>query len=65
MPESAAAKAPKARRATDEQGRIEAAVDVLVHNASEAVDAYDQERVDHIVNKASLAALAAHTRPNP
>jgi acetaldehyde dehydrogenase/alcohol dehydrogenase len=40
-------------------------VDVLVGNALAALAAYDtftQELVDHIVKKASLAALAAHTR---
>lgn len=40
-------------------------VDDLVRNALEALDEYadfSQELVDHIVKKASLAALAAHTR---
>lgn len=40
-------------------------IDVLAGNALTALGAYDsfvQERVDHIVKKASLAALAAHTR---
>ncbi|WP_037603889.1 bifunctional acetaldehyde-CoA/alcohol dehydrogenase [Streptacidiphilus rugosus] len=40
-------------------------VDVLVRNALTALGAYDgftQDQVDHIVKKASLAALAAHTR---
>lgn len=42
-----------------------ATVDVLVGNALTALQTYGsftQERVDHIVRKASLAALAAHTR---
>jgi acetaldehyde dehydrogenase/alcohol dehydrogenase len=42
-----------------------ATVDALVGNALTALQAYGsftQERVDHIVRKASLAALAAHTR---
>lgn len=40
-------------------------VDALVHGALEALDAYaefTQDSVDRIVKKASLAALAAHTR---
>ncbi|MER5636456.1 bifunctional acetaldehyde-CoA/alcohol dehydrogenase [Kitasatospora sp. NPDC002227] len=42
-----------------------AAVDVLVSNGQKALREYagfTQEKVDHIVKKASLAALAAHTR---
>ncbi len=41
------------------------AVDTLVENGLRALDAYagySQEMVDHIVKKASLAGLAAHTR---
>lgn len=42
-----------------------AAVDALVRNGRKALQEYagfTQEKVDHIVRKASLAALAAHTR---
>ncbi|WP_324785705.1 bifunctional acetaldehyde-CoA/alcohol dehydrogenase [Streptomyces sp. H51] len=43
--------------------QVEERVDVLVEGALEALrqfETYDQEQVDHIVKKASLAALAAH-----
>ncbi|WP_457030173.1 bifunctional acetaldehyde-CoA/alcohol dehydrogenase [Kitasatospora sp. P5_F3] len=41
------------------------AVDILVGNGQKALQEYagfTQEKIDHIVKKASLAALAAHTR---
>ncbi|MFJ5234582.1 bifunctional acetaldehyde-CoA/alcohol dehydrogenase [Kitasatospora sp. NPDC088391] len=50
---------------TGAPGTPEAAVDLLVGNAQQALRAYasfTQEQVDRIVKKASLAALAAHTR---
>lgn len=43
--------------------RVEESVDELVQGALKALDrfeTYDQEQVDHIVKKASLAALARH-----
>jgi acetaldehyde dehydrogenase/alcohol dehydrogenase len=64
-PRPAPAATPQTRGAADDQERIEAAVDILVRDAATALDAYadyDQERIDHIVRKASLAGLAAHTR---
>jgi acetaldehyde dehydrogenase/alcohol dehydrogenase len=57
--------ATPARGTVSEPGGETPEVDVLVARAAAAwgqYGAYSQERVDHIVKKASLAALAAHTR---
>ncbi|GAA4850129.1 bifunctional acetaldehyde-CoA/alcohol dehydrogenase [Kitasatospora terrestris] len=51
--------------ATEQAASAETAVDALVQNGLKALQEYHgftQEKVDHIVRKASLAALAAHTR---
>ncbi|RKE05065.1 bifunctional acetaldehyde-CoA/alcohol dehydrogenase [Streptomyces sp. TLI_171] len=59
--EPAPASAPPAAAPAD----AAAAVDALVRNGHQALEEYasfTQEQVDHIVKKASLAALAAHTR---
>lgn len=47
----------------DAEGSVEGTVDELVAGAREALatfETYDQEQVDHIVKKASLAALSHH-----
>ncbi|AUG77356.1 Aldehyde-alcohol dehydrogenase [Kitasatospora sp. MMS16-BH015] len=49
----------------DTPSEAASAVDLLVRNGQKALQEYagfTQEKVDHIVRKASLAALAAHTR---
>ncbi|WP_033259725.1 bifunctional acetaldehyde-CoA/alcohol dehydrogenase [Kitasatospora setae] len=58
-------KTPAETPAAVEAAEAAAAVDVLVRNGRKALREYagfTQEKVDRIVKKASLAALAAHTR---
>ncbi|MFF7250145.1 bifunctional acetaldehyde-CoA/alcohol dehydrogenase [Embleya sp. NPDC008237] len=62
---SRAATALSAPAADQGPSDIDAAVDALVSDAAKALAAYEgftQEQVDHIVKKASVAALDQHTR---